>query len=75
MVVSKEELDWSDLYWNAANYLSAAMIYLKDNFLMDRKLSPKDIKDNLFGHWGTCPGINFIYTHLNLIAFKKNLYL
>lgn len=71
MLISKEELDWAERYWSTANYISAASIYLKDNFFLERKLSPKDIKDGLFGHWGTCPGINFIYTHLNLIAAKK----
>ena len=71
MAFSREELDWADKYWTTCNYISAAMIYLKDNFLLERKLTQKDIKDNLFGHWGTCPGINFIYTHLNLLAAKK----
>jgi xylulose-5-phosphate/fructose-6-phosphate phosphoketolase len=45
-------------------------VYLKDNFLLERKLKPEDIKDSLLGHWGTCPGINFIYTHLNLMITK-----
>jgi xylulose-5-phosphate/fructose-6-phosphate phosphoketolase len=71
MVLSKEELQWCQQYWTSVNYLAAASVYLKDNFLLERPLRADDIKDSLLGHWGTCPGINFIYTHLNLIA-KKN---
>lgn len=52
-------------YVRAANYLSAAQIYLHDNFLLEKKLSFDDIKPRLLGHWGTCPGINFIYANLN----------
>ena len=71
-MLSKEELAWAERYWNTANFISAASIFLKDNFFLERKLEKADIKDFLLGHWGTCPGINFIYTHLNLIAKKKN---
>lgn len=49
----------------AANYLSAAQIYLQNNVLLEEGLSPNDIKPRLLGHWGTCPGINFTYAHLN----------
>ncbi len=70
MVVTKEELDWAVRHWTTANYIAAASIYLKDNFLLERSLIPDDIKDSLLGHWGTCPGINFVYTHLNLLAKK-----
>ena len=49
----------------ATNYLSAAQLYLQDNFLLERPLGFADIKPRLLGHWGTCPGINFIYAHLN----------
>ncbi len=52
-------------YWLAANYLSAAQIYLKDNVLLKEPLQPRHIKPRLLGHWGTCPGLNLIYTHLN----------
>lgn len=52
-------------YWNLTNYLAGAQIYLKDNFLLQQTLKPEHIKDRLLGHWGTCPGINLIYTHLN----------
>jgi xylulose-5-phosphate/fructose-6-phosphate phosphoketolase len=71
MSLTKEELAWAEQYWNSANYLAAAAIYLKDNFLLERKLKKDDIKRALLGHWGTCPGINFIYTHLNLLASKR----
>lgn len=46
-------------YFDAANYLSAIQIYLKDNFLLKEPLKPEHIKPRLLGHWGTCPGINF----------------
>ncbi len=70
MPIKKEELDWAFQHWNTANYLAAASLYLKDNFLLERPLQTGDIKDVLLGHWGTCPGINFVYTHLNLLSFK-----
>jgi xylulose-5-phosphate/fructose-6-phosphate phosphoketolase len=70
LVLSKQELDWAQKYWTAANYLAAASIYLKDNFLVEEPLKPSHIKDSLLGHWGTCPGINFIYTHLNIMIVK-----
>ncbi len=52
-------------YWRAANYLAAAQIYLRDNVLLTDPLSADDIKPRLLGHWGTVPGINFVYAHLN----------
>lgn len=57
----------------AADYLSAAQIYLKDNFLLEEPLKPEHIKERLLGHWGTCPGINFTYAHLNRVIIKNNL--
>lgn len=57
-------------YVRATNYLSAIQIYLQDNFLMERELRPEDIKPRLLGHWGTCPGINFVYAHLNHLIQK-----
>jgi xylulose-5-phosphate/fructose-6-phosphate phosphoketolase len=54
-----------DAYWRAANYLSVGQIYLKDNPLLERPLDVTDIKPRLLGHWGTTPGLNFIYAHLN----------
>ena len=52
-------------YVRALNYLVVSQLYLQNNFLLDRKLKPDDIKPRLLGHWGTCPGINFVYAHLN----------
>lgn len=72
MVGKREEIEWAKQYWNSANYIAAASIYLKDNFLLEKPLKPEHIKDYLLGHWGTCPGINFAYTHLNLLAYKNN---
>lgn len=70
-MLTKEEIRWADRYWTTANFLAASSVYLKSNFFLENKLSKGDIKDHLKGHWGTCPGINFIYTHLNLLASKK----
>ncbi len=62
-----------DAYWRAANYLSVGQIYLCDNPLLKEPLSPGNIKRMLLGHWGTTPGQNFIYTHLNRIINKYDL--
>jgi xylulose-5-phosphate/fructose-6-phosphate phosphoketolase len=66
-------LERMDAYWRAANYLSVGQIYLRDNPLMKRPLAPSDIKRMLLGHWGTTPGQNFIYVHLNRIIRKHDL--
>jgi xylulose-5-phosphate/fructose-6-phosphate phosphoketolase len=55
-------------YTRAANYLSVTQIYLQDDCLLERPLEASDIKPKLFGHWGTCPGINFIYAHANYLV-------
>lgn len=57
----------------ATNYLSAAQIYLKDNFLLQEPLKPEHIKERLLGHWGTCPGINFTYAHLNRAIIEHDI--
>jgi xylulose-5-phosphate/fructose-6-phosphate phosphoketolase len=62
-----------DAYWRAANYLSVAQIYLFDNPLLRRPLATTDIKPMLLGHWGTAPGQNFIYVHLNRLIKKLDL--
>src|SRR6185312_1693986 len=62
-----------DAYWRAANYLSVGLIYLYDNPLLRRPLKPDDIKHMLLGHWGTTPGQNFIYVHLNRIIKQFDL--
>jgi len=64
-VLNSEELKAIDAYWRAANYLSVGQIYLLDNPLLNKPLSARDIKPRLLGHWGTTPGLNFIYAHLN----------
>ncbi len=60
-------------YVRATNYLSAIQIYLQDNFLLKEPLHPDHIKPRLLGHWGTCPGINFTYAHLNRAIIEHNL--
>ena len=60
-----------DQFIRATNYLSVAQIFLQDNFLLERPLIPADIKPRLLGHWGTCPGINVMYAHLNLLIKQK----
>ena len=70
---SKEYLEKVDKYWNAANYLSAAQLYLLDNPLLKRSLRKEDIKKKIVGHWGTVPGQTFIYTHLNRVINKYDL--
>lgn len=62
-----------DAYWRAANYLSVGQIYLLDNPLLRRPLIPGDIKPRLLGHWGTTPGLNFIYVHLNRLIREHAL--
>ena len=62
-----------DAYWRAANYLSVGQIYLFDNPLLKRPLRLTDVKHMLLGHWGTTPGQNFIYTHLNRVIKKYDL--
>ena len=72
-ILTKEELIDINDYWNAANYLSVGQLYLLDNPLLKRKLSMNDVKGKIVGHWGTAPGQNFIYVHLNRIIKKYNL--
>src|SRR5438874_9406479 len=71
--LTRDQLEKIDAYWCAANYLSVGQIYLKDNPLLERPLSPEDIKPRLLGHWGTTPGLNFIYVHLNRLILKRDL--
>ncbi len=61
-----------DAYWRAANYLGAGQLYLKDNVLLERPLEPADIKPRILGHWGTQPGINLIYAHLNRLIAERS---
>ncbi|MBX3319772.1 MAG: phosphoketolase family protein [Nitrospira sp.] len=71
--LSPELLKKMDAYWRAANYLSVGQIYLFDNPLLKRPLTRAHIKPRLLGHWGTTPGLNFIYVHLNRIINEHDL--
>src|SRR5919108_1519481 len=71
--LSKDQLQLLDAYWRAANYLSVGQIYLYDNPLLNKPLSKEHIKSRLLGHWGTAPGLNFIYVHLNRVIKALNL--
>ena len=70
---TEEELAAMDRYWRAANYLSACQLYLLDNPLLEKPLCEDDIKKKIVGHWGTVPGQNFIYTHLNRVIKEFDL--
>ena len=71
--LSTQELNCIDAYWRAANYLSIGQIYLFNNPLLKKPLCKEHIKPRLLGHWGTTPGLNFIYVHLNRIIKQHNL--
>src|SRR5260221_142899 len=71
--LTPELLQHIDAYWRAANYLSVGQIYLYDNPLLKRPLALADVKHMLLGHWGTTPGQNFIYAHLNRVIKKYDL--
>ncbi|QFY60496.1 phosphoketolase family protein [Rhizobium grahamii] len=71
--IDNAELALLDRYWRAANYLSVGQIYLLDNPLLREPLQPQHIKPRLLGHWGTTPGLNFIYAHLNRIIRARAL--
>src|SRR5438045_8452256 len=60
-------------YWNAANYLSVGQIYLLDNPLLREPLLPEHVKPRLLGHWGTTPGLNLVYAHLNRVIRARDL--
>lgn len=71
--LSREELAELDAHWRAANYLSAGQIYLMRNALLREPLRPEHIKPRLLGHWGTCPGLNLVHTHLNRVIKARDL--
>ena len=73
MTLSSDELALLDAYWRAANYLSVGQIYLMDNPLLRRPLAREHIKPRLLGHWGTTPGLNFVYAHLNRLIAQRDL--
>ena len=72
-VLSPEQLKKINAYWRAANYLSVGQIYLYNNPLLRAPLKLEDIKPRLLGHWGTTPGLNFIYVHLNRVIKEQDL--
>ena len=71
--LTADEIDKLDAYWRAANYLSVGQIYLYDNPLLKVPLKAEHVKPRLLGHWGTTPGLNFIYVHLNRVIGKSDL--
>src|SRR5438876_4720153 len=71
--LSRDLLRRMDAYWRAAYYLSVGQIYLYDNPLLRRPLTPTHVKPRLLGHWGTTPGQNFIYVHLNRVISQYDL--
>jgi xylulose-5-phosphate/fructose-6-phosphate phosphoketolase len=71
--LSSNELQKTDAYWRACNYLSLGMIYLLDNPLLKEPLKPEHIKNRLLGHWGSSPGLSFVYVHLNRLIKKYDL--
>src|SRR5215216_3349516 len=71
--LSSAELHAIDAWWRAANYLSVGQIYLLDNPLLREKLTLAHIKPRLLGHWGTTPGLNFAYVHLNRVIKARDL--
>src|SRR5882762_5158773 len=71
--LSAEELRKMDAWWRASNYLSVGQIYLLDNPLLKEPLKREHVKPRLVGHWGTTPGLNFLYVHLNRIIKSQDL--
>ena len=71
--LSQDELSKINRYWSAANYLSVGQIYLRDNPLLREPLKIEHVKPRLLGHWGTTPGLNFIYAHMNRVIRKNDL--
>lgn len=72
-VLSADELRLMNGYWRAANYLSVGQIYLYDNPLLREELRLEHVKPRLLGHWGTTPGLNFVYVHANRMIRKYDL--
>src|ERR1700722_4415136 len=71
--LSAEELRNTETYWRTCNYLSLGMIYLQDNPVLAEPLRPEHIKNRLLGHWGSSPGLLFVYVHLNRLIRKYDL--
>src|SRR5215471_8730780 len=71
--LSNELCERMQRYWQAANYLTIGQIYLQDNPLLREPLKPQHIKPRLLGHWGTSPGLSFIYVHLNRVIAAEDV--
>ncbi|MEU5567816.1 phosphoketolase family protein [Micromonospora musae] len=71
--LTEDELRRLDAYWRAANYLTVGQIYLLDNPLLREPLTPEHLKPRLLGHWGTSPGLNLLYAHLNRVIVERDL--
>ena len=72
-LLSKPELQRLDALWRASNYVSLGQIYLLDNPLLRKPLEREHVKPRLLGHWGTTPGLNFLYVHLNRVINERDL--
>jgi xylulose-5-phosphate/fructose-6-phosphate phosphoketolase len=72
VAISAEQVRLLDAYWRAANYLTVGQIYLRDNPLLREPLTPEHVKPRLLGHWGTSPGLSFIYAHLNRLVTETD---
>ncbi|WP_442579288.1 phosphoketolase family protein [Mesorhizobium sp. ASY16-5R] len=72
-MLNDKEIELIDRYWRAANYVSVGQIYLMDNPLLREPMKAEHVKPRLLGHWGTTPGLNFIYAHLNRIIRERDL--
>ena len=71
--LDSDELDRLNAWWRAANYLSVGQIYLLDNPLLAEPLRLEHVKPRLLGHWGTTPGLNFVYVHMNRVIVREDL--
>src|SRR5438128_9228573 len=71
--LSDDEVQQMTAYWHAANYLSVGQISLLDNPLLREPLRPDHVKPRLLGHWGTTPGLNFVYVHANRVIRQRDL--
>src|SRR6188474_3219617 len=71
--LTADDISRIDRWWRAANYLSVGQIYLMDNPLLREPLRPEHVKPRLLGHWGTTPGLNFMYAHLNRAISERDL--
>src|SRR6266498_3337452 len=71
--LAADEVQRLDAYWRASNYLSVGQIYLFDNPLLREPLRREHVKPRLLGHWGTTPGLNFVYAHMNRVIRERDL--